>query len=95
MPTVCQPGDFECLDGSGCVIGSGVCDGMTHCPDGSDEWDCSWRFGCLSSDWKCRNNICIPQELLCNDANDCGDDSDEENCGERQSRLVRLSLRCV
>ncbi|XP_073770596.1 uncharacterized protein si:dkey-88l16.3 isoform X2 [Danio rerio] len=90
MECLCQPGDFECLDGSGCVIGSDVCDGVTHCPDGSDEWDCSWRSGCLSSDWKCRNNICIPQELLCNDANDCGDDSDEETCGS----CGRMSIRC-
>lgn len=91
MPLVCQPGDHECADGSGCVIGSGVCDGRPQCPDASDEWDCSRRLGCLAGDWKCKNSICIPQELLCNDVNDCGDNSDEETCGE----MLKHSLNNV
>uniref|UniRef100_A0A673M814 Low-density lipoprotein receptor-related protein 2-like n=1 Tax=Sinocyclocheilus rhinocerous TaxID=307959 RepID=A0A673M814_9TELE len=90
MDCVCQPGDVECADGSGCVIGSGVCDGRPQCPDASDEWDCSWRLGCLSGDWKCKNSICIPQELLCNDVNDCGDNSDEETCGS----CGKMNIRC-
>ncbi|XP_059395613.1 low-density lipoprotein receptor-related protein 2 isoform X2 [Carassius carassius] len=90
MDCVCQPGDLQCADGSGCVIGSGVCDGRPQCPDASDEWDCSRRLGCLSGDWKCKNNICIPQELLCNDINDCGDNSDEETCGS----CGKMNIRC-
>ncbi|TRZ00821.1 hypothetical protein DNTS_026704 [Danionella cerebrum] len=82
--------DFECTDGSGCVIESGVCDGLAQCPDGSDEWDCSWRIGCQSDDWKCRNNICIPRELLCNEEDDCGDNSDEEACGACE----KMGIRC-
>ncbi|XP_016314366.1 low-density lipoprotein receptor-related protein 2 isoform X1 [Sinocyclocheilus anshuiensis] len=90
MDCVCQPGDVECADCSGCVIGSGVCDGRPQCPDASDEWDCSRRLGCLSGDWKCKNSICIPQELLCNDVNDCGDNSDEETCGS----CGKMNIRC-
>ncbi|XP_052423904.1 low-density lipoprotein receptor-related protein 2 isoform X8 [Carassius gibelio] len=90
MDCVCQPGDLQCADGSGCVIGSGVCDGRPQCPDASDEWDCSRRLGCLAGDWKCKNNICIPQELLCNDVNDCGDNSDEETCAS----CGKMNLRC-
>ncbi|XP_052464691.1 low-density lipoprotein receptor-related protein 2 isoform X8 [Carassius gibelio] len=90
MDCICQPGDLECADGSGCVIVSDVCDGRPQCPDASDEWDCSRRLGCLSGDWKCRNNICIPQNLLCNDVNDCGDNSDEESCGS----CGKMSIRC-
>uniref|UniRef100_A0A672L2F6 Low-density lipoprotein receptor-like n=1 Tax=Sinocyclocheilus grahami TaxID=75366 RepID=A0A672L2F6_SINGR len=90
MDCTCQPGDVECADGSGCVIGSGVCDGRPQCPDASDEWDCSWRLGCLSGDWKCKNSVCIPQELLCNDVNDCGDNSDEETCGS----CGKMNIRC-
>ncbi|XP_026075111.1 low-density lipoprotein receptor-related protein 2-like isoform X3 [Carassius auratus] len=90
MDCICQPGDFECADGSGCVIVSDVCDGRPQCPDASDEWDCSRRLGCLSGDWKCRNNICIPQNLLCNDVNDCRDNSDEESCGS----CGKMSIRC-
>ncbi|XP_042588115.1 low-density lipoprotein receptor-related protein 2 isoform X5 [Cyprinus carpio] len=90
MDCICQPGDHECADGSGCVIGSGVCDGRPQCPDASDEWDCSRRLGCLAGDWKCKNSICIPQELLCNDVNDCGDNSDEETCGS----CGKMNIRC-
>ncbi|KAA0703655.1 Histone-lysine N-methyltransferase PRDM9 [Triplophysa tibetana] len=78
----CPPKAFECADGSGCVTESLACDGRAQCSDGSDELDCDWRSGCLSSDWKCRNNICIPQNFLCNEVNDCGDNSDEETCGK-------------
>ncbi|XP_050977885.1 low-density lipoprotein receptor-related protein 2 isoform X8 [Labeo rohita] len=90
MECICQPGDLECADGSGCVIGSDVCDGRPQCPDASDEWDCTWRLGCLSGDWKCKNNICIPQNLLCNDVNDCGDNSDEQTCGS----CGKMNIRC-
>uniref|UniRef100_A0A9J8A432 Si:dkey-88l16.3 n=1 Tax=Cyprinus carpio carpio TaxID=630221 RepID=A0A9J8A432_CYPCA len=90
MDCICQPGDHECADGSGCVIGSAVCDGRPQCPDASDEWDCSRRLGCLAGDWKCKNSICIPQELLCNDVNDCGDNSDEETCGS----CGKMNIRC-
>ncbi|XP_039532284.1 low-density lipoprotein receptor-related protein 2 isoform X2 [Pimephales promelas] len=91
MDCLCQAGDFECADGSGCVPGSDVCDGRPQCPDASDEWDCSWRLGCLSGDWKCKNKVCIPRDLLCNDVNDCGDSSDEELCGS----CGKMSMRCA
>ncbi|XP_051767056.1 low-density lipoprotein receptor-related protein 2 isoform X3 [Ctenopharyngodon idella] len=91
MDCLCQPGDLECVDGSGCVSESGVCDGRPQCPDASDEWDCSRNLGCLSGDWKCKNNICIPQDLHCNDVNDCGDNSDEETCGS----CGKMNIRCA
>lgn len=82
IPLACPPKAFECADGSGCVTESLACDGRAQCSDGSDELDCDWRSGCLSSDWKCRNNICIPQNFICNEVDDCGDNSDEETCGK-------------
>ncbi|XP_048030956.1 low-density lipoprotein receptor-related protein 2 isoform X1 [Megalobrama amblycephala] len=91
MDCLCQPGDLECVDGSGCVPGSGVCDGRPQCPDASDEWDCSRKLGCLSGDWKCKNNICIPRDLHCNDVNECGDNSDEETCGS----CGKMNIRCA
>lgn len=43
---VCPPSNFECVDlgthgrGPQCVMQSQVCDGTTHCADGTDEYNC-------------------------------------------------------
>ena len=39
---------------------------------------------CSSSDFTCANGICIGAELKCDQENDCGDNSDELNCGSRK-----------
>ncbi|XP_047660949.1 low-density lipoprotein receptor-related protein 2 isoform X4 [Tachysurus fulvidraco] len=90
MACSCPPEDFECFDGISCVMGSAVCDGQAQCADGSDELNCSQYEGCISGDWTCKNNICIPLSLRCDGFNDCGDDSDEEGCGP----CGDLNVRC-
>lgn len=35
----CSVDQFKCQTG-GCVDAALVCDGVEHCPDNSDEWDC-------------------------------------------------------
>ena len=39
-PTLCEPDDFMCSDGS-CVPSGRRCDSAVDCPDGSDERGCS------------------------------------------------------
>ena len=39
-------------------------------------------IGCLSDEFKCDNNKCVPEEYRCDTVNDCGDNSDEEECGK-------------
>ncbi|KAG1678691.1 Prolow-density lipoprotein receptor-related protein 1 [Nymphon striatum] len=35
---------------------------------------------CTPTQYKCKNNKCIPHNWLCDGGNDCGDNSDEEQC---------------
>uniref|UniRef100_A0AAX7U7X7 EGF-like domain-containing protein n=1 Tax=Astatotilapia calliptera TaxID=8154 RepID=A0AAX7U7X7_ASTCA len=43
-------------------------------PDGKDEKTCG------PHEFRCENNNCIPDHWRCDSQNDCGDNSDEENC---------------
>ena len=38
-------------------------------------------YYCDSSEFQCDNGDCVPGSYECDDYNDCGDNSDEENCG--------------
>uniref|UniRef100_A0A4W6BVQ1 Uncharacterized protein n=1 Tax=Lates calcarifer TaxID=8187 RepID=A0A4W6BVQ1_LATCA len=87
----CPQGQFPCMDSVGCVDVSARCDGQNQCPTGSDEENCTAIFGCLDSDWTCRNHMCIPTGLRCNGLNDCTDNSDEEDC----ESLGAFSLKCL
>jgi hypothetical protein len=40
----------------------------------------------------CRNGECIPKSVLCNGYPDCGDGSDEQNCGGGNSFFVNFFL---
>jgi len=43
---------------------------------------CSADWKCGSFQWKCQNGKCIPSVFVCDDFADCGDGSDERNCGK-------------
>ena len=39
-------------------------------------------IGCFSDEFKCDNNKCVTEEYRCDNINNCGDNSDEEECGK-------------
>ena len=76
---------FQCsqsLDDSPiCIPYNLTCDGLEHCPDGSDENVpyCAIRR-CKKGFFQCTNNKCILEDRQCNGLDECGDYSDEEGC---------------
>ncbi|KAK6165881.1 hypothetical protein SNE40_022703 [Patella caerulea] len=79
----CGSDEFKCVNRGMCVNITKRCDGLFDCPDHTDEANCT-VVQCGGDDTKfmCSNGLCIPEELVCNDQDDCGDKSDEPvNCG--------------
>ena len=52
---------------------------------------CSADWKCASFQWKCPEDICIPNHFVCDNSADCGDGSDERNC----SKFVFMTLVLV
>ncbi len=85
------PADFRCKDRRSCVSESLVCDGRSHCLDGSDEMNCPSVAPTVKTNvLKCRmgsrlcadGRECVLFSHVCDGENDCKDGSDEQGCGE-------------
>ncbi|XP_038047888.1 low-density lipoprotein receptor-related protein 2-like [Patiria miniata] len=79
-PRSCQPGEYQCNDGSCLTSILWLCDGDRDCPDNSDEGtqaQCSttecaaWQFKCVDS------GQCISRRYVCTKLDYCDDGSDE------------------
>ncbi|KAJ8397179.1 hypothetical protein AAFF_G00440130 [Aldrovandia affinis] len=82
--------EFVCRNRAQCLFQSLVCDGARHCEDGSDEdpvyAGCPTRAEfdentCDAYSFRCSNGVCVSLEWKCDGMDDCGDYSDEANCG--------------
>ncbi|KAI4457351.1 modular serine protease [Holotrichia oblita] len=69
--------NFVC-DSGVCLDLKYVCDGVTHCRDGSDETSrqCA-DVRCPSYLFRCAYGACITRDKLCDGISDCADNSDE------------------
>ncbi|KAK2585023.1 hypothetical protein KPH14_008548 [Odynerus spinipes] len=87
-------GNVDCIDGSdektGCDCAAylkltapeRLCDGRRHCLDKSDE--SSTICSCRDNDFRCKgytdNEMCIPQDFVCDGDKDCPGGEDEAEC---------------
>ncbi|XP_030759399.1 putative vitellogenin receptor [Sitophilus oryzae] len=86
----CAFDEFSCgFNDTFCLPLSARCNGTTECSQGQDEKDCS---KCDSESFECGNKKCVPKEWVCDGADDCGDNSDENSTicrsGSKKSVLM-------
>lgn len=90
---VCQDGEFLCTQSCECFPKSIRCDGTVDCARGEDEKDCEAMHEEFVNNQKAecdslhrvmcpRTYVCILPEWLCDGDDDCGDYSDETQCGK-------------
>ncbi len=90
MLSCIHTGDFLCKDRRKCIEEALVCDGRSHCLDGSDEVGCSTiatkttataLFKCRVGTKPCKDGReCVLYSHVCDGEMDCKDGSDEELC---------------
>ncbi|XP_078656299.1 MAM and LDL-receptor class A domain-containing protein 1-like [Branchiostoma floridae x Branchiostoma belcheri] len=56
-----------------------------HLKDVSVACTGQW-YRCRETEFTCSNTICVPPEVQCDFTNDCGDNSDEQDCGQFPGR---------
>uniref|UniRef100_A0A8B9TAB2 Suppression of tumorigenicity 14 n=1 Tax=Anas platyrhynchos TaxID=8839 RepID=A0A8B9TAB2_ANAPL len=78
------PGKFACNTGR-CIEKSMRCDGWIDCVDGI----------CTEQQFRCQNGWCKPKFWVCDNVNDCGDDSDELQCNCGNSSFKCNSGKCI
>uniref|UniRef100_A0AAR2M5Q5 EGF-like domain-containing protein n=1 Tax=Pygocentrus nattereri TaxID=42514 RepID=A0AAR2M5Q5_PYGNA len=93
---VCLETEFRCTDGRCLPSAQWECDGFPDCLDQSDEPPLNPKCSaaeslCNGSVFMCANGRCVPLGSLCDRRDDCGDQSDEWNCGVNECLNRRVS----
>lgn len=92
--TICSSNQFRCHSDGRCIYKTWQCDGGFDCVDRSDEQGCTTTTtprptnyttpvpgSCHFWQFQCNNGRCVWWSNRCDRSNDCGDNSDEFNCG--------------
>ncbi|XP_055345561.1 prolow-density lipoprotein receptor-related protein 1-like [Paramacrobiotus metropolitanus] len=93
----CAMNEFRCRNNR-CIPGEFICDGLNDCGDSTDEIKemCDVRriantsavttdadsTQCAPAEFRCNNAKCLNESLVCDNADDCGDLSDEVGCDQ-------------
>ncbi|XP_025017909.1 low-density lipoprotein receptor-related protein 2-like [Tetranychus urticae] len=75
---------FHCFIGNKCIDKVLQCNGITDCPDGSDEKECG--HDCSEKEFRCDDGTCIDKSFHCDQEFDCKDQSDEIGCDTKIHR---------
>ncbi|CAK9291776.1 unnamed protein product [Gordionus sp. m RMFG-2023] len=92
----CQTDEATCQNGQ-CIKRANICDGLSHCSDGSDERNCRFQKFCEPNEYRCNNGRCVQKIWRCDGDDDCGDQSDELNCATNApgSTCSATEWRCM
>ena len=83
---------FLSLRSGVCIPRSWYCDGTQDCEDGSDEPSSCGDVTCSKDYFKCNNSRCIINTMVCNDQDDCGDNSVRRPTREPQNKRQTKNL---
>lgn len=97
--------DFQCGVGE-CIPLRWRCDNEKDCKNGKDEEGCTngtsshflpahYQPTCSDKEFKCKNGQCIDWDRVCNDNNDCSDDSDENGHCATACKNTPCDQRCI
>ncbi|KAI1284916.1 Low-density lipoprotein receptor-related protein 1B [Halotydeus destructor] len=103
----CRRPLFSC-ENRNCLIQDHVCDGDDDCGDGTDERNCPSRVDVTtrapttrkmentfcSGRLLCSNGRCLRKSDICDGDNDCGDYSDEADCGRPNACRKGVEFQC-
>ncbi len=85
-PVLCPDATFTCFNGE-CIQIVQMCDGVSHCSDGSDEADeCQNkdkhpdRGPCHNNAFDCGHGQCISMSFVCDHVQHCHNGRDETFC---------------
>ncbi|KAH0627733.1 hypothetical protein JD844_003874 [Phrynosoma platyrhinos] len=88
----CGLDQFPCTLGGECIHYSGLCDGLPHCQDQSDESidTCgSTQIPPCPGFFICNNRMCITVSRVCDGSPDCAQGEDELACGGEAEDCAR------